>query len=341
MEAVVSVQHPAHVHFFKHAIEELRERGHETHVYALDKDITRELLVANDIEHTVLTDREPDDSVALTQLSYEARLWRAVRRHDPDVVTAIGGVAASHVAALVGARCVIFTDTAHATFSNRLAFPFADTICTPTCYRGDAGPKQYAYPGYHELAYLHPDRFTPSTDAFDDIDIDPDETFAVLRLTRWNAFHNLGGEGFDDLDAVIERLESAGARVLVTSEEPLPESVDRERTTVPPHRMHDVLAYADLFVGESPTMAAESAILGTPAVYAHENVTGLTTELADYGLVFPCHGPTRPEDAVDRAVEILDGELEDDWTARREELLADRRDTTEVIVERVVEAGRR
>lgn len=336
MEVCISIQHPAHVHFFKHAVRELRERGHGVHVYALDTDVTVELLAAAGIEHTVLSTRTHGGSVPLSQLSYECRLLWAARRHDPDVVTAIGGVAASHVATLLGARSVVFTDTEHATLSNRLAFPFADTICTPVCYRDDAGAKQYTYRGTHELAYLHPDRFSPSRDALADLGVDPDEPYVVLRLIRWDAMHNAGGEGFADPAAVVERLEATGARVYVTSEQELPEALESHRLNVPPHMMHDVLAFADAFVGESGTMTAESAVLGTPAVYAHENDTGLTDELARYGLVFPFHGPDRHEAAVERAVELLGGD-DCDWTARRRRFLDDHRDTTEVIVERVLE----
>lgn len=337
MEVVVSIQHPAHVHFFKHAIRELRDRGHGVSVYALDRGVTLDLLNAENLEHTVLASRGPDDSVPLTQVVYETRLWLAARRHDPDVMTAVGGVSVSHVATLLGARSVVFTDTGHATLSNRLAFPFADRICTPTCYRGPVGPKQYAYPGYHELAYLHPDRFTPSSDIADEVGVDPDDTLVVLRLIRWNAMHNVGGEGFSDLEGVVERLERTGATVLVTSEKRLPASLEGHRVVVEPHRMHDLLAHADLFVGESGTMTAESAVLGTPAIYVHENDTGLTEELAEYGLVFPHHGPNRHAEALDEAVEILEAD-DRDWAARRDRLLEDKRDTTTVIVERVLDA---
>ncbi|WP_144905696.1 DUF354 domain-containing protein [Halobellus captivus] len=341
MEILISIQHPAHVHFFKHAIRELRERDHETHVYALDRSVTRELLAANDIEHTVLASRGPDDSVPLTQLVYEYRLLRAAQRHDPDVMAAVGGVSVSHVASVLKTRSVVFTDTDHATLSNRLAFPFADLICTPTCYRGNIGPKQYTYPGYHELAYLHPDRFSPSPAPLEAIGIDPEETLVVLRLIRWDAMHNVGGEGFKDLEGVVERLERTGARVLVSSEKPLPSTLEDHRAVVPSNRMHDLLAYADLFIGESGTMSAESAVLGTPAVYAHENETGLTEELAEYGLLFPCHGPTRRADALKTAVSILEGGTERDWESRRDRMLADRRDTTEIVVERLLDVGRR
>ncbi|QLG63940.1 DUF354 domain-containing protein [Halorarum salinum] len=348
MDVLVSVQHPAHVHFYRHAIAELRERGHDVHVFAVDKDVTVDLLEAHGVDHTVLAERSPGGSVPRAQATYEYRLWRAARRIEPDVATGIGGVAASHVATLVGARGVVFTDTEHATLSNRLAFPFADRICTPTCYRDRIGPKQYAYPGYHELAYLHPDRFTPDPDALADLDVDPDDTFVVFRLVRWDAMHNAGGDGFEDaaggvegLRNAIERLEATGADVLITSEKSLPPALEEYRATVATHRMHDLLAHADLFLGESGTMTAESAVLGTPSIYVHENDTGLTDDLAEYGLVYPFHGPDRHEAGLEKAVAVLEGREDADWGARRERLLADRRDTTDVIVERLLHEGTR
>ena len=88
MEVVVSIQHPAHVHFYKHAIGTLRDRGHGVHVYALDKDVTLDLLDSTDIDYTALASRGADDNVAVSQLRYEYRLLRAAKRHRPDVVTA-------------------------------------------------------------------------------------------------------------------------------------------------------------------------------------------------------------------------------------------------------------
>jgi hypothetical protein len=35
---------------------------------------------------------------------------------------------------------------------------------------------------------------------------------------------------------------------------------------IPPHMLHDALAYATLCVGDSQTMAAEAAMLGTPSL---------------------------------------------------------------------------
>ena len=45
-QIVVDVNHPAHVHFFKYFIVEMRERGHEVLITASDKDVTIHLLNA-------------------------------------------------------------------------------------------------------------------------------------------------------------------------------------------------------------------------------------------------------------------------------------------------------
>ncbi|MFC7177452.1 hypothetical protein [Halosegnis marinus] len=131
LTVAVTVQHPAHVHFYRHPIAELRRRGHAVHVFAREKDVTTDLLAAFDIDHTVLA-REPRSRADLlrVQARYELGLLRACRRLDPDVLTAVGGTTAAHVGWLLGARSVVFIDSG-ITPSNRVTVPFADEVCTP------------------------------------------------------------------------------------------------------------------------------------------------------------------------------------------------------------------
>ncbi|MFC5367605.1 DUF354 domain-containing protein [Salinirubrum litoreum] len=337
MQALVTVQHPAHVHFFRHAIGELEDRGHEVHVAALDKDVALSLLDAYDIDHTVLGTRSGSlVQVALSQATIEARLVQLARRLDPDVITAIGGLTAAHVGAALGIRSVVFTDTEHARLSNRLTFPFADEVWTPDCYWHDEGADHHRYPGFHELAYLHPDRFTPDPAVLERRGVDPDERFVVLRLTGWDAVHDIGDSGLDGLPGLVRQLESRGASVYVTAEGELPDALADRELTVEPSEIHHLLAYADLFVGESPTMATESAVLGTPAVYVHSQPLGYTDELADYGLLWGFHGDDRNARGAERALELLDAADTTDWDAHREQLLAAKVDTTDVVVERLL-----
>ena len=335
MHAFVAIQHPAHVHFFKHAIRELEAEGHRVDVFVRDKEVIRDLLDAYDIEHTLLADAADASSLpalAATQFRYEARLLGKARSLQPDVMVGVGGTAVAHVSKLVDARSVVFTDTEHATLGNAITFPFADAVWTPECFTEDVGEKQVRYPGYHELAYLHPDRFTPSTDVLEAAGVAADEQFVVLRLVSWNASHDVGAGGFDDAGDVVHRLEETGATVLVTAEGDLPPALADRQVSVDPDRMHDLLAHADLFVGEGATMAAESAVLGTPALYVNTLRMGYTDELDHrYGLLENFQGPRRHQEALARAVEIVDGDGKD-WAARRRRLLSEKRDTTEFVL---------
>lgn len=341
MNVVVTIQHPGHVHFFKHAITELRADGHDVHVFARRMGVNLELLDAYGIEHEVLAD-ESDGlaSLAFVQATYEAKLLQRAREIDPDVVTAVGGVAAAHVASVLDARSVVFYDTEHATLIKSLAYPFADRVCTPDCYDGDAGRTQRRYPGYHELAYLHPERFEPDPSVLDDATVDPEDSFVVARFNGWGASHDVGEGGFDDVTAVFDRLEATGASVVFTSEEPLPDAYADRRMTVAPERMHDLLYYADAFVGEGATTAAESAVLGTPAVYVNTLTMGYTRELErEHGLLYNFDGPNRHEAAIERAETILEDYDAEQWARRRTRLLADTVDVADVIVSEVAAAG--
>ncbi|WP_336036846.1 DUF354 domain-containing protein [Halobacterium yunchengense] len=341
MDVLISVQHPAHAHFYRYVVRELQSRGHDVHVFARDEPIIRALLDAHGVDHEALPGPgSPPGPRAVGQLSYEWRLFRHAAGIGPDVMTAIGGVSVAHVSTLVGARCVVFTDTEHATLTNALAFPLADTVCTPTCYRNDVGDKQRRYDGCHELAYLHPDRFTPDPSVLDRVDLDADQRYAVLRSVAADAFHDTDKEGFDDVGDVIDSLEETGARVLVTAEGDVPVGYADRRIDVQPHQMHDLLYYADLFVGEGATMVTESAVLGTPALYVSSLSSGVTDCLAEeYGLVFDHHGEQRQQTGIETAVELLERDDEYDWERRRVELLADVEDPLDVAVNEICAAN--
>ena len=343
MRVAYTIQHPAHVHLFRNSIRELVKSGDSVFVFVRENDVATDLLDGYGIEYNRLApETNSFAGLAVAQALYEGRLLRNCWRIDPDVIVGMGEPGVSHVSTLLRTNGLIFTDTEDATIQNMLAFPLADRICTPDCYQDDIGKKQWTYPGYHELAYLHPDRFTPDPSVFDDADVDPEEKYVVLRLVAWNALHDIGSAGFDELEAVIEQLESTGTRVIITSEGDLPDRFDEYLMPTAPEEIHHVLRYADLFIGESATMAAESAVLGTPAVFVSPLRRGYIDELADeYGLVFQFNGDDRQSRGLSKAVSILDGYAPETWRRRREKLLEDKVDTTSVITEQIREMASR
>ncbi|ADB61373.1 protein of unknown function DUF354 [Haloterrigena turkmenica DSM 5511] len=366
---VVTVQHPAHVHFFRNAIDELEERGYDVRVFARAKDVTEALLEAYGIEYERLAgSAESPFELAKVQATYEYRLLKRVRRLDPDVMLAIGEPAVAHASAAVDGHSVLFTDTEHATLSNALALPFADLVCTPRAFWDDRGSSHYTYPGYHELAYLHPDRFSPDPSVLADLEpqveaglpaatdggaasgtatgadsVEPgdatatigDESLIVLRLISWTAAHDIGQEGMAGVERLVADLEREGATVLVSAEGDLPPALADRRIDLPPERMHDLLAHADLFLGESATMAIESAVLGTPSLYVSDLDAGVLEELETrYGLIRRLEQDAEPSQVAATARELL--AIDDStWRERRRTLFDETIDTTEFVVNTV------
>ena len=54
--------------------------------------------------------------------------------------------------------------------------------------------------------------------------------------------------------------------MFITSEDSLNEELIKYQLKIKPNQMHDVMAYATLFIGDSQSMCAEAGILGTPFI---------------------------------------------------------------------------
>ena len=246
----------------------------------------------------------------------------------------IGGENVAHVSKLTKAKSVVFTDTEHAKTINSLTFPFADTICTPSCFKNDLGKKHIRYNGYHELAYLHPNYFTPNPAVLDEIGLDKDDTFIILRFVSWTASHDVGQHGIQDRTALVRELERYG-QVFITSEGRLDGGLAKYQIKVAPEKMHDLMYYATLLYGESATMASECAVLGTHAIYCDFAGRGYTDEEeAKYGLVYNFKlDDDSIRSSLEKAVGLLEANnLKSIGRKKREKLLADKIDVTAFMV---------
>ncbi|MDP7078604.1 MAG: DUF354 domain-containing protein [Candidatus Undinarchaeales archaeon] len=344
MRTLVDINHPAHVHFFRCAVKELRDRGHEVLITARNKECEYALLDAYGLEYTDLgTHYKGLAGKAVGMLAIDARLAKVARRFRPHVLTGIHNTYAAHVSRLTRARSVVFTDTEHARLANTITFPFAHRIVTPACFRLDLGPKHRRYRGYHELAYLRPERFTPDPVMIERTGVDPDEPFVVVRLVSWGASHDVGHRGLGQRESLrLVRALEKEARVVVTTEEAAGRELARNVVSIPPHEMHHLLAFASLYIGEGATMASEAAVLGTPALYVNPLDLGYMAEQEErYGLVHRfLEKGTTADDLLEAALPLLtEPDAQKRTAAARERLLEETEDVTEVICEHLLDTA--
>ena len=222
-----------------------------------------------------------------------------------------------------------------AKLTNWFAYPLADRVCTPTCYQESVGPNHVRYPGYHELAYLHPRRFTPDREVLSTYGLATERPIYIVRFVSWQASHDVGETGLSSAhkERLVGMLSRRG-RVLITSEGPLPASLEPYRSPLSVEHIHHALAFADLLVGESATMASEAAVLGTHAIFVSKTGRGYTDEQErEYGLVHNFNHLQGDEalGEVDRLLALED--VKADAALRRQRLLSEKIDVTAWMVE--------
>ena len=324
--------HPAHVHFFRHAIAEFERHGHKVAVTARDKDVTIQLLNHYGIPFTQLSKMgQTKMSLFGEILVRDARLFRFCRRFKPDILTAISGVFAAHVGWVLGKPVIVWDDTEIATVAHKITHPFVTAIYSPDCFKKSFGDKHHLYAGLHELAYLHPKRFTPDSEVVKSLGIDPAQKYCIIRFVSWQAHHDAFQHGLVERDRLRFVEEMARyARPYITSESPLPAELEPYRLNIPVHQIHHVMAFAALYVGEGATMASESAILGVPSVYVNTLRAGTIDMLERYGLVKQTADTGQ---ALQYCVDWLsDPAAKEKCLAAHKKLLADKIDVTEYIV---------
>ena len=338
MRLAIDIGHPAHVHFFKHFIREMEKKGHECLITAVDKDIACTLLDAYGFAYT---NHGAYGRTALQKFSripvMDYRLYRTVKSFNPDLFLGVASIRAAHVAFLMRKRCVIFDDTETGKAGRALYLPFVDYVCTPPCYLNDLGKKHVRSPGYHELAYLHPDRFTPNPNVLKEVGISPDEPYVIMRFVAWEAVHDLGHPGLtmETKRRAVEAFSKC-ARVFISSEQALPAEFEPYRISVPIEKIHQVMAYASLLYGDSCTMSTECAALGVPVILVHYAALGNMIELDQtYGCILTYKGTAEDQRrSVEKGISLLEKpDLKARWQQKRARLLNNKIDVTQWMIE--------
>lgn len=288
MNVLLVSGHPAQVHNFRVLKTDLELRGHRTFWLASDKDVSKYLLNHYGIDYEEL--KKPGKSffskfVALFQNTIIA--IKFIKKNQINL-------ACSRVSPYISLACFILrinhiaiTDTETAGIYDKFFGRFVSVLFTAKSFKRRIRIDQIRYDANIEMFYLHPNRFKPADDVSSLLGLKNNEPYVIMRYVGWDAYHDKDLSGFSDankLKAVTEF--SKYAKVFITSEKELPPDLMPYRIKIPPEKMHDVLANATLFFGESSTMASESAVLGTPAIYLNENWFGCTDEEMEYGLLF-------------------------------------------------------
>lgn len=297
--------HPAHYHLFKNTANKLLTDGYEVTYLIKRKDILENLVKLSGVPYVVVREKERKQSskmgLAWSMLKMDWKVFCFLLKHKQNY--------------LVGTYCPIFSNLIKIPFIScneddamvvplyaKLSYPCADAILNPVvCNSGKWDKKATKYPSYQELAYLHPNHFTPSRNVVEQYGINTSQSYFVIRFASLKAHHDKGIQGINTEVAqhLIDIFKPHG-RIYITSERVLEPQFEPYRIHINPLDMHHVMAFASLYIGDSQTMAAEAGVLGTPFIRFNDFVgrIGYLRELEDtYQLGYGIHATPLSSDS--------------------------------------------
>ncbi|CAN5397885.1 DUF354 domain-containing protein [soil metagenome] len=331
-KVLIDIGHPAHVHLFRNFIKEYKDGCIVT---VKDIPSAKDLLKLYGIEYFELGNKKDSLLGKLQkQFSYNYEVLKIVKKE--KIRFGMGtSITIPHVSKFSSMSSIVFDDDDDKVqpFFTYFAHPFTDTLLSPEALKGTRRKKDTIfYAGYHELAYLHPNRFTPDPKVLMESGIQENEKFYILRFNSFKAHHDIGVKGLsiENKRKLISELKKHG-KILITTEREMDDEFKQYQIKVPQDRIHSLIYYSSMLIGDSQTMTSEAAVLGTPALRCNTfagRISYLQEEEDKYKLTFGFL-PENFEKMFVLMKELLNrSDLKEEWNKRRMKLLSEKIDVT-------------
>jgi len=335
MNIIIDINHPAHVHLLRNLYHELLNNGHKVWVTVKDIPIAKDLLDLYKIKYIEIgKKRDSLSGKAFSQVEYNFKVLQLVKKN--KIRIGIGtSMTLAHVSKLSKMQSIILDDDDDEVepLFVKYAHPFANVILSPKSLIGHRkNTRTVFYSGYHELAYLHPKRFKPDKTILHKLGIHENDKFFILRFNAFKAHHDIGAEGInlEQKLKLVNLLRNYG-KIFVTTEREIEPELIRYQLKVSPEKIHSLLYFATMYMGDSQTMASEAAILGTPALKCNSFAGKLSVpnELEKKYKLCYSFLPSKFDEYLTK-IEILLNQptLKQVWGNKRMKMLEDKEDVT-------------
>ena len=329
--------HPAHYHMFKNTVRQLEHEGIEVDYVIKRKDIVEELVIRSKHRYYVIRDHERKAKgkigLATALIAMEIKMIAYILKRRPKLVIGTYAPIFSHLTGVPFIVCCE-DDTSVVPRFAKTSYPYATAILAPIyCDGGRWNDKMTKYAGFQKLAYLHPNYFTPNRDIIEPHLRNKDKPFVLMRFAKLQAHHDdgIGGLSSQVAEHLVDILSSK-YDIYISSERTLEPKLEPFRLRINPLDIHHWLAYADLYIGDSQSMAVEAAMLGTPAIRYSDFAKriGVLNELENrYRLTtgIPTNQPEKLYQTVSMMIETEN--LKEQYQSRRSVMLAEQIDVSQ------------
>ena len=329
---VFDIQHYPSVNLYKHTIGALVEKNINVHVVIQPRgDLV-----------SVFQKECPDVPYVLMSKHKKTTLGKMVNLVKRDMAllkylsktkfeAGLGSINLAHTARFFGKSSILFTDDVEYKLTYYLYKPFATWIVMPI-YIPAQGKNLLKYKGFKELAYLHPNYFKPNKRVLEPYNLNPYEYVFIREVS--SASLNYRKLEMGKLSKILDYLKEIGFKILLSIEDKSLVSLFKEHCIIlkePVEDIHSLLSYANFTLSSGDSMARESCLVGTPAIYTGGRDMAINSEFIKRSCMFKVDGEKRIkatikyfiEEDIKKEVEAkINKAIKEEWV-----------DTTQVILD--------
>ena len=303
---VIDIAHYPHVNFYKHAIKVLREKNIDVHIILRP----RGKLVS------IFHKECPDERFVLIgeyRKTIFGKMFDMVERDIAflnylskikfDAGTGFGSINMAHTTRVLRKPAIIFGDDTQNNLAHYLIKPFAPIVVRPKCVP-PAQKNLLKYNGFKELAYLHPNHFMPDMKALGPYNLNPYEYVFIREVS--NASLNYRGMEMGKLSKILDYLKEMDLKILLSIEDKSLINLFKDHCIIlkePVEDIHSLLHFAAFTVSSGDSMARESCLVGTPAIYTGGRDMAINNELIKRSCMLKVEDEKRIKETIKYLIE--------------------------------------
>ncbi len=331
-KVLVDILHPAHLHFFKRTLDELKRRDIEVILCTREKEMTVTLARELNFDQRVLSIKGTSTGSLVSEgINRLLELRKIIKQEKPALLLGVMGIFIAPLSQMEAIPSLVFYDTETAWLTNWIAFRLASRVLVPTCFEGHVFSNTVRYPSYQTFSSLYEKAKLIAESGF------PKRELILFRFVSRSSSH----EYFERNQSWSQRSHWVNAvkgfPIEISSEELVPENLASFLPKEKVSEFHLRIHQSQLVISESPTVCSEAACLGVPSYYMSDSPRGYIHELEQsYQLV----RTVLPRDQDEFIEKLKSGSWRDDFNGLEsnfKRLLKDKIDPTPFILSQIDE----
>ena len=333
MKILIDILHPADVNFFKNAIDTLKKKDADITITIRPRGKIIEILKSElpNIQFTPvgryynITSRK-----IFSFATRNFKLLMFLRNKNFDLCTSYGffvGIPSR----FYRMPSVLFGDDYEYKLAYYLSKFCGDYFVLPSCISAN-GTNILKYNGFKELAYLHPNYFSPDKKALEQYGITPNNYVFIREISRTSL--NYKNAQQSDLPEIICSLNNLGLDVVLSLEDKTRvESLNGKCIILeePVEDIFSLMSFALFAISSGDSMARESCLVFTPTIYTGGRDMIVNRGLIERGCMFKVDDKQQLNTAIKN---IIENNVKEETKRTIEKAIKyEWMDTTEVILD--------